>query len=159
MSQNNRTYRNLFFLIAIFCLVYLCFACDKKGDKSENQKKNREFASKMLENLAKPDQEIVALLAVKYNKNLDIIEKIVDIYLTETDYGYSQIKSTIQKKNKEETKKPNEIKLELFALDKSAYADTVAKISNQFSLEPAIVASILVDYKTWKAAESRASSE
>jgi hypothetical protein len=159
MSQNNSTYRNLFFFIAIFCLVYFCFACDKKGDKSENQKRTEKFASKWLDNLAKPDQEIVALLAIKYNKNLDIIEKILDIYLTDTDFGYRQMKSTIQKKNKEETKKPNEINLELFALDKSVYADTVAKISNQFSLEPAVVASILVDYKTWKAAESRASSE
>jgi hypothetical protein len=159
MRQNNRTHKNLFFLIGIFCLIFLCLACDKKGDKSENQKKSREFASKMLENLAKPDQEIVALLAVKYNKTLDTIESIVDIYLTDTDYGYRQIKSTIQNKNKEETKKPNEINLELIALDKSAYADTVAKISSHFSLEPSIVASILVDYKTWKAAESRAGPE
>jgi hypothetical protein len=159
MSKNNRTYMNLFLFIAIFCLVYFCFACDKKGDKAENQKRTEKFASKWLENLAKPDQEIVALLAIKYNKKLDVIEKILDIYLTDTDYGYRQIKSTIKRKDKEETKKPNEINLELFALDKSAYADTVAKISNQFSLEPAIVASILVDYKTWKAAESRTSSE
>ncbi len=113
----------------------------------------------MLDNLAKPDQEIVALLAVKYNKTLDTIENIVDIYLTDTDYGYRQIKSTIQKKNKGETKKQNEINLELIALDKSAYADTVARISSLFSLEPSIVASILVDYKTWKAAESRAGPE
>jgi hypothetical protein len=69
------------------------------------------------------------------------------------------IKSTVQKRKKAETKKPNGINLELFALDKSAYADIVAKISSQFSLEPAIVASILVDYKTWKAAESRPGSE
>lgn len=159
MHQNNQTYRSLFFFIGIFCLVFLCFACNKKGDESENQEKSREFASKMLDNLAKPDQEIVALLAIKYNKNLDLIENIVDIYLTDTDYGYRQIKSTIQKMDKRETKKPKNVNLELFTLDKSAYADTVAKISNQFSLDPAIVASILVDYKTWKAAESRAASE
>ena len=159
MSQNNRTYRNLFFFLGIFCLVYLCFACDKKRDKSENLRKSGDFASKMLENLAKPDQEIIALLAVKYNKDLDLIENIVDIYLTDTDFGYSQIKSTIKEKNRGETKKPNEINLDLFALDKSAYANAVAKISRQFSLEPALVASILVEYKTWKAAESRSGSE
>jgi hypothetical protein len=159
MAQNNRTYKNFFFLIGIFCLIYLGFACDKKEDKTKTQEKSREFASKMLENVAKPDQEIVALLAVKYNKDLDIIEKLIDIYLTDTDYAYKHMKSTIQEKNKGETKKPNEINLELFVLDKSAYADTVAKISRQFSLEPAIVASILVDYKTWKTAESRGGSE
>ena len=159
MSQINRICRNFFFFTFIIFLVYFCFSCDKKGDKSENQKRTEKFASKWLENMAKPNQEIVALLAIKYNKNLEIIERILDIYLNDTDFGYRQIKTTIQKENKAETKEASEIKLELFALDKSAYADTVAKISNQFSIDPAIVASILVDYKTWKAAESRARSE
>jgi hypothetical protein len=43
-------------------------------------------------------------LAVKYNKDLDLIENIVDIYLTDTDFGYRQIKSTIKEKSKGETK-------------------------------------------------------
>lgn len=42
--------------------------------------------------------------------------------------------------------------------DKSSYADTVIKIANQYSIDPAIVASILLDYKTWKTAESAAES-
>jgi hypothetical protein len=151
--------RNLFFFLAIVCLFYLCFACDKERDKSDNLRKSGDFASKMLENLAKPDQEIIALLAVKYNKDVALIENIVDIYLTETDFTYRQIKSTIKEKNRGETKKPNEINLDLLALDKSSYTNAVAKISNQFSLEPALVASILVEYKTWKAAESRSGSE
>ena len=67
MAQNNRIYKNFLFLIVIFCLAYLPFGCDKKGDKSEKQTKSREFASKMLENLAKPDQEIVALLVINLN--------------------------------------------------------------------------------------------
>ena len=154
MRRNNRAYRNLFFVIGIFCLVTLCFACHKKGDESKSQKESNEFVSKMLEHWAKPDQEIVALLALKYNKPLDIVENVVDIYLTDTSLEYNQIKSTYREKDLRETKKPHGINLELLTLDKSAYADKVVKISNQFSLEPAIVASILLDYRTWKAAES-----
>ena len=159
MLHIDRTYRNLLTLIGFFCLVYLCFACHKNENKSENQKKSGELASKMLEHLAKPDQEIVALLALKYNKPLDIVENVVDIYLTDTDFVYKQTKSAFQKKDVKETQKVNEINFELLALDKSAYADTVARISSQFSLEPVIVASILIDYKVWKAAESRTGSE
>ena len=117
MSQNNRAYRNLVFFVSIFCLVSLCFACDKKRDKSEDLSKSGEFANKMLANLAKPDQEIIALLAAKYNKDLDLIESIVDIYLTDTDLAYRQIKSAIKEKTKGETKQPNEINLDLFALN------------------------------------------
>jgi hypothetical protein len=140
-------------------LICFCIGCDKTGDKSQNKEMSKDFTNKWVANLAKPDQEIVALLAVKYGKDLGIIETIVDTYLTETDFVYKQFKSTIQQKDKEETKQPVEFSFELFVLDKSAYADKVAQISSQFSLDPAVVASILIDYKIWKAAESRPDSE
>ena len=78
MLHTSRTYRNLFFLIGVSCLICLCFACHKKGGESENEKKSGEIATKIIENMAKPDQEMVALLSLKYNKHLDVIEKIVD---------------------------------------------------------------------------------
>jgi hypothetical protein len=55
-----------------------------------------------------------------------------------------------------------DIEVVLHILDKSAYTDIVAKIAGQFTFDPSVVASILLDYKTWKFAEgegSRTSSD
>lgn len=65
MRDNNRTLRDSFFLICSFCLVFLCFACENEEAELERQKLNKERASKLIKYYSKPDQEIVALLALK----------------------------------------------------------------------------------------------
>ena len=155
--------------VVIFCFVFLGYACDKKKEKSYNQENLREIASKSLLLLSKPDQEIVALLAVKYDEDADLIEKIVDQYLTDTDYFYRNSKQAIEIQRRKLAgikteegggrQKEQEFELLLRTLDKSSYTDMVAKVSHQFSLKPSIVASILIDYKTWKAAEKAAQSQ
>jgi len=92
MKINKSIYRKLFLVAAVFCLVFLGFACDKKGDKSENEEILREMASKKVLLFSKPDQEMVALLSVKYNQDVNVIEKIVDQYLTDTDFSYRNFK-------------------------------------------------------------------
>ena len=159
MNDNCRIYHNVFLLATIFCFVCLGFSCGKKGDRSQDEKTQGELQRKLTSYMSKPDQEIVALLATKYGKDVNLVEEMVDLYLTETDFIYKNIKN-LQERDKgkltqaqfeESVRRDSELMLHL--IDKSAYAELVAIISRQFSLEPSIVASILLDYKIWKAAE------
>jgi hypothetical protein len=75
--------------------------------------------------------------------------------LSKTDFLYSGIKFSVQEKDeKDTTKSDDNANLDLLTLDKSKYADAVIEISNQFFLDPTIVASILFDYKIWDEASS-----
>jgi hypothetical protein len=107
------------------------------------------------------DQEIIALLAVKYNKDIKVVEGIIDSYLSETDWFYKLGKLALEKEklSKEKSKEAKIDLTEALALDKSVYLSQIEKISNQFSIEQSIIASILIDYKTWEATKNAGSSE
>jgi hypothetical protein len=145
MIQNNRIYRSLLVLIAILHFVCLVVACEKKQDTSEKQIRRAEVPPTI--DLARPDQEIVALLAIKYNKKIEMIKTVLETYGNEPDMR------PIPYKKKEDPKEQIQNQPERYPRDEKSYTDKVAKISGQFSLDPAIVASILIDYKVLKAAK------
>jgi hypothetical protein len=55
-------------IIAFVLVLFLLFSCTTREEKSEKQKKNKEYTDRMIDILSKPNQEIVALLAIKYKK-------------------------------------------------------------------------------------------
>jgi hypothetical protein len=134
-------------------VLFLVFACESEEEKLEKQKRSAEFQSKTYKYLSAPDQEIVALLSVKYKIDLDLMENIMDVYLSETDPSYQILKSTLHEIGKGEKQEFEDIVTTEFFKDKSKYADAIKKVSNKFSLDPAVVASIIIDYQAWKAAK------
>ncbi len=167
----NDIYGKLLLIAAVFCFIFFDLACDKKEDNSENTEMLHEIRSKMILLRYKPDQEIVALLSLKYHQNANIIENVVDQYLINSDFTYRVLKKAqelqpeelspkqvwkVFESRKEVLGSKTDKEIELGVLEKSAYADLVAKISHQFSVDPSIVASILVDYKIMKSLKEAA---
>ncbi|HUV59426.1 MAG TPA: hypothetical protein VMW09_04865 [Desulfatiglandales bacterium] len=155
---------NYIFFIAMLGTICLISSCENREEESQRQKKAIELKEKFQSLFGKPDQEIVALLAVKYNKDVQIIESIIDSYLSKTDTSYSLMKLANEKKKKGISSDEMKDKMQLsfydtLALDKTAYFNEVVRISDQFSVEQSIVASILFDYKTWEATRSQGNSE
>lgn len=170
--NNTHIYHRALFIAAIFRLSCLAFACGESRDKSQEKQQKAALERKYASLQSKPDQELVALLAAKCGMDVGLVEQVIDLYLTETDWGYRILKNALtvnegeltQSQYEESIKKLSETDTDLMfhTLDKSAYAKIVEKIAGQFSLKPSIVASILLDYRTWKAAEeagSQTSSE
>jgi len=143
MIWNNNIYRSIFIWIAMISFAHLISAC------MEDQSDSKDKTDKILEYVARPDQEMVALLAIKYKRDAETIEKILDIYLTDTDIVYKKAKLKFQQKKDKDLYSGNENMLELYALDKTFYANEISKLSNQFPINPTIIASIIMDYRTW----------
>jgi hypothetical protein len=139
----------LFILLSFFICLISC----TKEDNLQTNEKTVVLKTKLQDLLEKPDQEIVALLAAKYCKDVQVIEKIIDSYLTETEIGYKTRKLVRQRENipTEEIKKELEDSFyKNLALDKSIYYNKIKLISKQYSIDETIIASILFDYKTWE---------
>jgi hypothetical protein len=167
MMDNTHIYKTAFFIATIFCLSCLAFACSKSDDKSQEKQRQAALERKYASLQSKPDQELVALLAAKYGKDVGLVEQVIDLYLTEMDWGYRLLKNALkvnegeltQSQYEESIRKLSETDTDLMfhTLDRSAYSKMVDKIAGQFSLEPPVVASILLDYKTCKATDEAAS--
>ena len=75
-----RSFFSAFFAIAIISLTYGCGSGSNKSINN-NPHKLDEKSKKYIENLSRPDQEIVALLAIKYKLEPQLTEMLVDEYL------------------------------------------------------------------------------
>jgi hypothetical protein len=162
-----KTYPALMLLLILLIIpsvlvsISLISGCENREKASQNDKEALEMKERIQNYLFKPNQEIIALLAVKYNKDIQVVEGIIDSYLSETDWLYKLGKLALEKEKSSE-EKSKEAKIDLtksLTLDKSVYLSQIEKISNQFSIEQSTTASILFDYKTWEATKKAGSSE
>lgn len=142
------------FLIACSCLVFALLICSCGADKptvTEAEKKaNEKFYQELNEHFAKPNQEIVALLSIKYGIGFDIVETLLDSYLSETDLGYKARKSSIKgvKSSKgDDTADP----LKSIMRQKSEYAKILTRVATELQINPVTAASIIIEYKIWSA--------
>lgn len=150
-------------LLSILLIIppVLISACENREKASQNDMVTQELKERIQSSIFETDQEIIALLAVKYNKDIKVVEGIIDSYLSETDWFYKLGKLALEKEklSKEKSKQAKIDLTKSLALDKSVYLNQIEKISNQFSIEQSIIASILFDYKTWEATKNAGSSE
>lgn len=134
---------------ASFCvfLTLVCSCGKEKTDLSaEDRKAKDKESAELLRHFAKPDQEKVGLLAVKYGIAVDAVEKLLDGYLTETDYGYRSTK--LQAKGVEATKAKNDDDpLSYMTQDKGVYVGILTNVARESGLDPKIAASIVIDYR------------
>jgi hypothetical protein len=120
------------------------FGCETEEEKLvrlEKARQDKESTEKMIKYEYGPNPEIVALLALKYKRDLTSVEDIIEVYLSNTDEIYKMLTSDEYKFNSE-----------VLVREKSEYEETVTKLAIQFSLDPSIVASILFDFKIWQRA-------
>ena len=151
--QKSHSYSLVLLIISTICLATFSESCKNREENLETKKATDEVANKMKELLSKPNQEAIALLSKKYGTDADTIEKIIDYYLTETDFTYR-----ILKESREFERTKHDIAIASGALDKFVYLELVNQLSQRFSLDSSIVASILYDYRLWDIANEAAQS-
>lgn len=152
MDQANM-YLKIVMLVPLIFFAIIGAGCDSQKNSPENKEMTKQFTQKFKELISKPNQEAIALLAIKFGSDANIVEKIVDQYLSETDFMYRMMK-----KPKDEQRSKNDLEIASGLLDKAAYKELVNHLSAEFSVEPSKVASIILDYKLWDIAKDAAES-
>lgn len=151
MAQNGRRYRWLLGGAALLAGLAGVSACGS-NDASTNSAAQRQAANKFMEDLAKPDQQMVAVLAMKYGVTNTAVEKLLDVYLTKTDFAYQAIKNTTldEQHNKTHT---NNASASLFE-DKAEYSKALAAAAAESEIPIRTAASIIEEYEVWYDIES-----
>jgi hypothetical protein len=141
-------------LIAYTCLILALLICSCGGDKRKvadaEQEANKKLSQELVEYFAKPDQEKVALLSIKYGIGFDIVENLLDAYLSRTDLEYKSSKSStksVKSSEGDDTSDP----VKSLMRQKSEYAKILTQLANELQISPVVAASIVIDYKHWKA--------
>jgi hypothetical protein len=154
MNQYTSKYFRILLVIPIIFFAIIGAGCDNQKNSPENKEMAKEFTNKLKELISKPNQEAIALLSVKYGNDANIVEKIIDQYLMETDFFYRMMQ-----KPKDTQRSKKDFETVYGILDKSAYIELINHLSTKFSVEPSKVASILLDYKLWDIAKEAAESK
>ena len=98
--------------------------------------------------MAKPNQEAIALLSLKYDLQPGMVESFLDSYLTDTDMGYKLLKDSL-KPSSGEASKPSA--MELLGLEKESYSQTLAKASQSVGISIKTAALLVSDYRMFTA--------
>jgi hypothetical protein len=127
--------------ISIILLISVC--CKKNEVDKENENMMKQIYEMMGE-APNPDEEKVILLSFKYKLNEQIVESILDEYLTKYDEHYLTIKEAFDGKqySKAKTKTKENIK------------SIVLELSTKYELSSATVASLIFDYLLWDRLDS-----
>lgn len=125
--------------VAIGCSLIGC----NKSDKSKKEKTNQ-GTQKFINTLSKPDQEAVALLSQKYDLQPSLVEKFLDLYLTETDIQFRMFKESVKApENKSKT-----YDIEQIFLEKEGYLTALVNSSKTAGITTKTAALLVTDYKT-----------
>lgn len=148
-----RPYKRYTVAAIAFMLLLALASCGKGPEKvaGASNAANRHSPDKFMQNLAKPDQQMVSLLAIKYGAPRLMVENLLDGYLSKTDYNYRNFKRRadgvgISTDTSEDPSWLNDA-------DENFYTQTISSLSTQTKVSPATAASIIFDYLTWEAAQ------
>jgi hypothetical protein len=139
-------------LIIISLTVVLGCVLTSCGKSEKTKKANRENRDRDIERLmktmAKPNQEAIALLSLKYNLQPGMVESFLDSYLTATDMEYSLLKNSLKPSNGE-TSEFNA--MELLGLEKESYSQALEKASQSVGITIKTAALLVSDYRMFTA--------
>lgn len=139
-------------LIIISLTVVLGCALTSCGKSEKTKKANRENGDRDIERLmktmAKPNQEAIALLSLKYNLQPGMVEIFLDSYLTDTDWKYRGFKDSL-KSSSGEASKPDV--MEFIGLEKESYSQALAKASQSVGITIKTAALLVSDYRMFTA--------
>jgi hypothetical protein len=143
-------------LIVCFVIVLGCVltSCDRLGcmltscNKPESTKKGSQenYTENLNNRFTKPNQEAIALLAVKYDVQPDLVEKFLDIYLSDTNLTYRLMKELRKPSGGEPPKSDT---MQLLVLGKEGYSEALAKASHEVGIAAKTAALLLLDYRTY----------
>ena len=139
-----RIIRSIIIICLSAILGFILTSCGK-SEKTEKEDRDR---YKLMTTIAKPNQEAVALLSLKYDLQPSTVERFLDCYLTDTDMGYKLFKDSL-KVSSGEASKPGAI--ELLGLEKESYSQALAKASQSVGITITTAALLVLDYKVFRA--------
>ena len=139
MQSKKSTYLCVILVIMIFLISQI--GCNFSTSKKEkNQKKETLVEDFFL----KPREHKIQLLAIKYQVPPEGIQYIIQDYLSSHDIIYKVMKKKIDKNNTENNATD---------FEKRTVVETVSMLSKKIGISEDIIASIIIDYEIWSAAE------
>ena len=135
-------------------MVLLENGADSSGNEATNKGllPANENTSKFLARVGRPDQEKVALLALKYNVDPQLTEMLIDEYLSKVDISYTMMKSMAKRNNIASENNPSDIDT-IMALDRTSFVNIVQQMAKAHSVDVKVLSGLLVDYREWSVAE------
>ena len=133
-------------IAGVLILAYFLFGqvgCDNLKSKEEaaaRAQKNREVVENFF---LKPSERKIQLLGIKYEVPPEKIQIIIEEYLSSHDIIYKLMKADVSKAvgKKVDSKQPTIV-------------ETVSLLSDHIAIPKTVIASIIIDYEIWSAAES-----
>lgn len=115
--------------------------CNFSTSKNEKDQKNDTLVEDFF---LKPSEHKIQLLAIKYQVHPEGIQYIIQDYLSSHDIIYKLMKKKTAKNNTEDNATD---------LKKRTVVETVSMLSKKIGVSESIIASIIIDYEIWSAAE------
>jgi hypothetical protein len=108
-----------------------------------------QYTEKFIRTMAKPNQEAVALLSVKYDLQPGTVEAFLDRYLADTDIGYKLLKDSLRASGGEASKAISG--MELLVLEKESYSQALANASQSVGITMKTAVLLVSDYRMFTA--------
>ena len=124
-------------------MIHLVFqiGCDFSGSKEKKDQEKKSFVEDLF---LKPSERKIQLLAIKYQVSQEGIQYIIQDYLSSHDFFYKLMKKNMDKDN---------IKDKTSGSGEPTIVETVSMLSEKLGISEHIIASIIIDYEMWSAAE------
>lgn len=143
--MGNKLINSIVKLCIISTLASVSYSCGNGEPKNIIVDK---YTEKLMQTIAKPNQEAVMLLSQKYDLQPGLVESFLDSYLTDTDGGYKLLKESLKPSNAGRSK-PDA--MELFGIEKESYIQALVKASQSNGITPKTAALLVTDYKLFTA--------
>ncbi len=129
-------------IVVIMIPLVFQIGCDFSGSKEKKAQEKKSFVEDVF---LKPSERKIQLLAIKYQVPLEGIQYIIQDYLSSHDFIYKLMKKDVDKDN---------IKDKTTGFVERTVVETVSMLSEKLGISEHIIASIIIDYEIWSAAES-----
>ena len=138
--------RAIFHFLMIICITVAlgCVLTSCENDEKTKEESTGRYTDKLMETIAKPDQEAVALLSLKYDLKPDVVESFLDRYLSNTDMGYKLLKDTLKSSERTASKQDEK---GLLGLEKESYHQALVNASQSFGISLKTAALLVSDYR------------
>lgn len=133
--------------VALLLLVQGCGGPTEEASQEQADKLTQEFLQSILE----PDKEKIALLASKYKISEDQAQTIIKQYMSAHDLSYNVLKSAFQEGKNLDTSVLDET-------SRTAIRETLRNLSEVHDIAEDVIASLIIDYRIWSAAEESANN-
>ena len=131
--------------IVCIALILIALGCESKESKEKRELEQQAFSEAFQELLLKPDENKINLLALKYKNKPEKIEDIITSYQSVHDHL-----SIFEKHFLQDSAEKNE---NLASSKDETVIQTINKLSKRYDIPTDIIASIIIDFQMWCAAE------